>query len=125
MLTVHVDDFMQEVEDEDQEKLARQLAIGGRRLATTLQKELKLTIALDKCALAASTPQVAALVRKQLQSLAGSATVSRARATILGVEAAAGSRAPMQGQGSHGQDQGPEVLQGQAQGQENQQAGQG
>ena len=93
-MTVHLDDFMQEVEDEDQERLALRLAIGGRRLAATLQKELKLSIAMDKCALAAITPQVAALVRKQLQGLDGSAPLGRARTTILGVEAAAGSRAP-------------------------------
>ena len=57
--TVRVDDFMQEVEESSEERAGLQLALAGKRLARSLQRDLQLTIALDKCALATSTPGTA------------------------------------------------------------------
>ena len=87
LLTIHVDDLLIEIIDEDKGKLMDKLEKAAANTNFSIRR-LRMQMALDKAACAMSTPQLATAAQERIGKMAGEATDGGTR--YLGVDATAG-----------------------------------
>ena len=79
LITVHVDDFVQEVEGDSTGGVSQDICEAARSPQARLGGELRLDLAMDKCALAADSDETADQISTRLKELAGRGRGPRTR----------------------------------------------